>query len=102
VREGVYTGLQVADKGVGISAEDIHRVFELYYTKKKMGRNGTGLGMVVVWGTVEGHGGYIGIQSARGRRRWLPCICPASASRGPLRLGLASWINIEVEVKPFW
>ena len=66
VREGEYTVLQVADTGIGISAEDIHRIFEPFYTKKKMGRSGTGLGMAVVWGTVEDHRGYIDIQSVSG------------------------------------
>jgi CheY-like chemotaxis protein len=50
-----------------MSSEDVERIFEPFYTKKKMGKSGTGLGMAVVWGTVQDHGGYIEIQSAVGK-----------------------------------
>ncbi len=78
VREGEYSVLQVADTGIGISAEDIHRIFEPFYTKKKMGRSGTGLGMAVVWGTVEDHGGYIDIQSAPGEGTTVTLYLPGT------------------------
>ncbi len=64
VKEGDYVVLKVADKGEGIAAEDLKHLFEPFYTKKVMGRSGTGLGMAVVWGTVQDHSGYIDIKSA--------------------------------------
>ena len=64
IEEGDYVVLKVTDNGIGISSEDINRIFEPFYTKKVMGRSGTGLGMAVVWGTVKDHRGYIDIQSA--------------------------------------
>lgn len=67
VQEGDYVVLSVSDYGVGISAEDIERIFEPFYTKKVMGRSGTGLGMAVVWGTVKDHNGYIDVQSTAGQ-----------------------------------
>ena len=63
VRKGSYALLTVSDTGVGIGADDIERIFEPFYTKKVMGRSGTGLGMAVVWGTVKDHSGYIDIES---------------------------------------
>ena len=63
IEEGDYVTLTIADTGVGISADDIERIFEPFYTKKAMGRSGTGLGMAVVWGTVKDHSGYIDVKS---------------------------------------
>jgi len=67
VKEGDYVILTVSDTGIGISSEDMERIFEPFYTKKVMGRSGTGLGMAVVWGTVKDHKGYIDIQSTEGK-----------------------------------
>ncbi|MBW2409860.1 MAG: response regulator [Deltaproteobacteria bacterium] len=67
VKEGDYAVLRVSDTGIGISAEEIERIFEPFYTKKVMGRSGTGLGMTVVWGTVKDHKGYIDVESSPGK-----------------------------------
>jgi PAS domain S-box-containing protein len=67
VKEGDYAILTVTDNGSGIRKEDIEKIFEPFYTKKTMGRSGTGLGMAVVWGTVKDHGGYINVESEQGR-----------------------------------
>ncbi len=66
INEGDYVVLTVEDFGTGIVEEDLNRIFEPFYTNKTMGRSGTGLGMAVVWGTVEDHKGYIDIQSTQG------------------------------------
>jgi PAS domain S-box-containing protein len=52
IREGDYVVLSVSDTGEGIPSADLKRIFEPFYTKKVMGRSGTGLGLAVVWGTV--------------------------------------------------
>ena len=67
VEEGDYVILTVSDTGVGILPTDMERIFEPFYTKKVMGRSGTGLGMAVVWGTVKDHNGYIDVQSTEGK-----------------------------------
>jgi len=67
VQEGDYIVLSVVDSGVGMSEEGLARIFEPFYTKKVMGRSGTGLGMAVVWGTVKDHNGYIDVQSKEGQ-----------------------------------
>ena len=63
VRKGEYVMLTVSDDGSGISPEDLGRIFEPFYTKKVMGRSGTGLGLAVVWNTAQDHNGYINIHS---------------------------------------
>ncbi len=63
VQKGDYVLLKVSDTGIGISSEDLPRLFEPFFTKKVMGRSGTGLGMAVVWGTVNDHKGYIDVES---------------------------------------
>ncbi len=78
VREGPYVLLKVSDSGIGISSEDIQRIFEPFYTKKKMGRSGTGLGMAVVWGTVKDHRGYIDVHSAEGKGTRIDLYLPAT------------------------
>jgi len=64
IKEGDFITLEVSDNGCGIAEEDQDRIFEPFYTKKVMGRSGTGLGMAVVWGTVQDHHGHIDIKSA--------------------------------------
>jgi len=67
VEEGDYVTLSVSDCGTGISTDEMERIFEPFYTKKVMGRSGTGIGMAVVWGTVKDHNGYINVQSVEGK-----------------------------------
>ncbi|UCD80744.1 MAG: PAS domain S-box protein [Desulfobacterales bacterium] len=63
VRAGEYAVLVVSDDGSGISSDDLDRIFEPFYTKKVMGRSGTGLGLAVVWNVVQDHEGYIDVKS---------------------------------------
>ncbi len=63
ISEGEYVVLEVTDQGTGIRPEDLDKIFEPFYTSKKMGKSGTGLGMAVVWGTVKDHRGYINCES---------------------------------------
>jgi two-component system cell cycle sensor histidine kinase/response regulator CckA len=78
VAAGDYVILTVSDTGVGISSEDMERIFEPFYTKKVMGRSGTGLGMAVVWGTVKDHTGYIDIESTEGKGTTFTLYFPAT------------------------
>lgn len=77
VVEGDYIVLEVEDNGIGISPDDLPHIFEPFYTKKIMGRSGTGLGMAVVWGTVQDHRGYIDVQSILGQGTVVRIFLPA-------------------------
>ena len=78
VREGDYAILTVSDTGEGISASAMKRIFEPFYTKKVMGRSGTGLGLAVVWGTVRDHNGYINVESKEGKGTTFTLYIPAT------------------------
>ena len=64
VHTGEYVMLTVSDNGPGISPKDLDRIFEPFYTKKVMGRSGTGLGLAVVWNSVQDLNGYINVESS--------------------------------------
>jgi signal transduction histidine kinase len=61
--EGGYR-LEIRDTGIGISEEDLERLFEPYFTTKS---TGLGLGMVLTRKIVEAHGGTIVVDSEPGR-----------------------------------
>jgi PAS domain S-box-containing protein len=81
VNEGDYIVVTVSDNGVGIASEEISRIFEPFYTKKVMGRSGTGLGMAVVWGTVQDHNGYIHVESELGKGTTFNLYLPATSEK---------------------
>ena len=82
IEEGDYVVVTVTDTGIGIAPNDLEHIFEPFYTKKVMGRSGTGLGMAVVWGTVKDHQGYIDVKSREGQGTVITLYFPAT--RQPL------------------
>ncbi|MEO0973685.1 MAG: response regulator, partial [Pseudomonadota bacterium] len=61
---GAYGVLKVRDTGVGISSEDLGRIFEPFFSRKAMGaRSGTGLGLAIVYGLVKDAGGYVDVNT---------------------------------------
>ena len=83
VKEGDYVVLTVSDSGTGIAPDDLEKIFEPFYTKKKMGRSGTGLGMAVVWGTVKDHSGYIHVESTEGKGTTFTLYFPVTRKELP-------------------
>ncbi|MBN1830817.1 MAG: PAS domain S-box protein [Deltaproteobacteria bacterium] len=65
VGKGEYVVLTISDDGSGISTDDLKRIFEPFFSKKVMGRSGTGLGLAVVWNIVQDHEGYIDVSSGQ-------------------------------------
>lgn len=62
---GKYVCIQLKDNGIGIPKEYIHRIFDPYFTTKKL-NEGTGLGLSVVHGIVNDHRGAITVESEVG------------------------------------
>ncbi|MFZ7126262.1 MAG: response regulator [Desulfobacterales bacterium] len=83
ITAGNYVVLTVSDTGIGIPQRDLKRIFEPFYTKKVMGRSGTGLGMAVVWGTVKDHKGHIDVRSKEGVFTEFTVYLPAEATTRP-------------------
>ena len=67
IEEGEYVVMRVVDQGEGIAQEDIGHVFEPFYSRKRLGKNGTGLGLAVVWGTLQDHEGFVNVTSEVGK-----------------------------------
>lgn len=63
--KGSYAKIIVGDSGSGIAPHEIDHIFEPFYTKKVMGRSGTGLGLAVVWNTMRDHGGVVSVLSGK-------------------------------------
>lgn len=65
IKPGQYVSLMISDNGIGMDKEIIDKVFDPYYTTKEIGK-GTGVGLAVVKGIVERHGGSIILDSHPG------------------------------------
>jgi two-component system sensor histidine kinase HydH len=65
--------LSVTDTGEGMSAEEVGKLFEPFYTTKP---SGTGLGLTVVSRVVEQNGGRVSVKSARGEGTTFSLVLP--------------------------
>jgi signal transduction histidine kinase/ActR/RegA family two-component response regulator len=77
---GAYARISVADTGGGMDDTTRKRMFEPFFTTKPVGK-GTGLGLAMVYGAVESHGGAVEVETALGRgttiRLYFPAITAA-------------------------
>jgi CheY-like chemotaxis protein len=94
MQSGTYVVLTVHDTGCGIEPTVLERIFEPFFTTKGHGE-GTGLGLSVVHGIIENHGGYMAVRSEPGNGStfhiYLPKleakVHPPAASTRPVRGG---------------
>jgi two-component system NtrC family sensor kinase len=74
--------LRLADTGAGIDPDDLPHIFEPFYSTKKEGQ-GVGLGLSVVYGIVERHGGVITVESEPGKGTAFILTFPSAAAPHP-------------------
>jgi signal transduction histidine kinase len=63
-RHEEFAEVMVEDTGSGIDKEHVDRLFDPFFTTKE---KGTGLGLSIVHGIVQGHDGYVCVESEKGR-----------------------------------
>jgi len=101
---GEYVMLTVSDSGMGIDSKDLDRIFDPFFTTKELGR-GTGLGLASVYGIVKGHGGYIEVESDKGRGATFKVYLTASGKQsqkvdkptGPIPKAIGSILLVDDE-----
>jgi signal transduction histidine kinase len=82
VRPGKYAQVVVSDNGRGMDSSTLERIFERFFSTKERGSiRGTGLGLSVVQGIIESHGGFVTCQSELGKGTIFK-ICLPAVSRG--------------------
>jgi len=70
----------VADTGSGIAAADVPHVFDRFWQAHTSGKHGAGLGLPIVKGLVEAHGGRVWVESTLGRGSTFFFTIPAAPS----------------------
>jgi PAS domain S-box-containing protein len=78
VLAGSYVLLEVEDTGPGMPAEVLGQALDPFYTTKEVGQ-GTGLGLPVVFGIVQGHQGHLAIRSEPGAGTCVSLYLPRMA-----------------------
>jgi PAS domain S-box-containing protein len=80
VRPGPFVEIRVSDSGPGIPREIQNRIFEPFFTTKDQG---TGLGLSVVYGVIQNHGGFINLESSPGHGTTFAVFLPRSVAELP-------------------
>ena len=65
-KKGMEAIFSVTDSGLGITPEDLHKLFEKFWQRRRSDKRGIGLGLTIAKGIVEAHGGGIWAESRVG------------------------------------
>jgi len=74
VEPGPYLRVSIVDKGIGIPAEHLPRIFDPYFSTKQQG---SGLGLATTYSIIKTHGGFIGVDSQLGKGTAIDVHFPA-------------------------
>jgi len=80
IKPGPFVVIRIRDTGHGIERTIQNRVFEPFFTTKD---SGTGLGLSVVYGVVQSHGGFINLESEVGRGTTFSVYLPRAITQTP-------------------
>ncbi len=80
LNEKNYVTVEITDTGVGISEENLLLIFEPFFTTK-VTKKGTGLGLSITKKIVEGHGGFVKVESSIGKGSTFSLYFPYRAKR---------------------
>ena len=75
---------RVADTGTGLSAEQLPHLFERFWQADRADRRGAGLGLAIVRGIIEAHGGRVRVESALGSGTTVLFSIPFAAAAEPM------------------
>lgn len=90
LKPGTYVRFEIQDEGPGIPADILERVFDPYFSTKPRGtQKGMGMGLSVVWGIVQSHGGHIAIASQEQGGTTVTLYLPAVPEVRSLKAALA-------------
>jgi two-component system, cell cycle sensor histidine kinase and response regulator CckA len=74
-----HVKISIHDEGVGISEENMSKIFDPYFTTKGMGsKKGVGLGLAICYSIVKNHNGYIMVDSVPGKGTTFQIYLPAT------------------------
>jgi PAS domain S-box-containing protein len=91
LKSGPHVAIHVRDEGSGIPEAQLERVFDPYFTTKKMGvKKGMGLGLAIAYSIVSQHGGHVSIRSPQCGGTEVIVYLPAASEKRPAVFDSAS------------
>ena len=93
LKEGDYVKLSIRDHGIGISKENLPKIFDPYFTTKPTGSaRGMGLGLAICYSIIKKHDGFISVESEPDLGSAFIVYLPASPQEDPSKRGLTEQI----------